>query len=84
MSARKTAAECTYRSGRYGHFYRAIALPESAKTEDAKARFDNGVLEITMPSEEPKSKRRQISIESATGARKRGEGLTAGSSNEAA
>jgi HSP20 family protein len=34
----------------YGSFYRQLPLPEAAKTEDAAATFDNGVLEITMPA----------------------------------
>jgi HSP20 family protein len=40
-----------YRSERsYGSFYRAIPLPEGVKTENAKAIFKDGVLEITMPA----------------------------------
>jgi HSP20 family protein len=50
----------------YGHFYRAIPLPEGAKVDQAKANFDNGVLEVTIPVEDPKEKRRQIPISSAT------------------
>ncbi len=46
----------------YGSFYRTIALPEGAKTENAKADFHNGVLEITVPIEQPKSNRRQIQV----------------------
>ena len=48
---------------RYGRFYRAIPLPEGAKTDDVRANFENGVLEITVPTEEPKSKRREIPIQ---------------------
>jgi HSP20 family protein len=48
---------------RYGRFYRAIPLPDGAKTDDVKARFENGVLEVTIPTEEPKSKRREIPIQ---------------------
>lgn len=48
---------------RYGRFYRAIPLPEGAKTDDARAKFENGVLEVTVPTEEPKSKRREIPIQ---------------------
>jgi len=53
----------------YGHFYRAIPLPEGAKVDQAKANFDNGVLEVTIPVEEPKEKRRQIPISSAAPAK---------------
>ncbi len=43
--------EGVYRSERsYGHFYRVIPLPEGAKTDQAKASFKDGVLEITMPA----------------------------------
>lgn len=40
-----------YRSERsYGSFYRVVPLPEGALTEQAKANFRDGVLEITMPA----------------------------------
>ena len=40
-----------YRSERsYGSFRRVIALPEGAITDQAKASFRDGVLEITMPA----------------------------------
>jgi HSP20 family protein len=53
-----------YRSERrYGQFYRAIPLPEGAQTEQAKAQFKNGVLEVTLPVPEQKSNRREIPIE---------------------
>ncbi len=40
-----------YRSERsYGSFYRVIGLPEGAMTDQAKATFKDGVLEITMPA----------------------------------
>jgi len=56
-----------YRSERrYGQFYRAVPLPEGASGEQAKAQFNNGVLEITLPLPEQKSNRREIPIESGT------------------
>ena len=40
-----------YRSERsYGSFSRVVALPEGAITDQAKANFKDGVLEITMPA----------------------------------
>jgi HSP20 family protein len=40
-----------YRSERsYGSFYRAIPLPQGSMTDQATARFKNGVLEIVMPA----------------------------------
>lgn len=55
-----------YRSERrYGRFYRAIPLPEGANTEQAKAQFQNGVLEVSIavPEKEKSSSRREIPIE---------------------
>jgi HSP20 family protein len=53
-----------YRSERrYGQFYRAIPLPEGANTQQAKAQFQNGVLEISLPVPEQKSNRREIPVE---------------------
>lgn len=40
-----------YRSERsYGKFYRRIPVPEGVKTDEARASFNDGVLEITMPA----------------------------------
>ena len=52
-----------YRSERsYGSFYRSIPLPDSAKIDEAKAEFQNGVLEVTVPTDEQRQTRRQIPI----------------------
>jgi HSP20 family protein len=54
-----------YRSERrYGEFYREIPLPEGVKADQAKAQFNNGVLEITVPVPEETSRRREIPIQS--------------------
>jgi len=47
----------------YGLFYRSIPLPEGARVDQAKARFNNGVLEVTIPIPEQQSNRRSIPIE---------------------
>jgi len=47
----------------YGKFYRMIPLPEGAKTEEAKAELNEGVLKITVPAPEPKKNVRQIAVE---------------------
>lgn len=40
-----------YRTERsYGSFYRTIPLPEGAMSDQAKASFKDGVLEITLPA----------------------------------
>jgi HSP20 family protein len=51
---------------RYGRFFRTIPLPENAKVEQAKASFDNGVLEISIPVEQQANDRKQIPIQSAS------------------
>jgi HSP20 family protein len=56
-----------YRSERsYGSFYRQVVLPPGAMTDQAKASFKDGVLEITMPAP-PESARRGRRLEIAEG-----------------
>jgi HSP20 family protein len=50
----------------YGKFYRAIPLPEGAKTDQAKAELTDGVLKVSVPVPEAKKKARQIPIEQST------------------
>ncbi len=48
----------------YGSFYRVIPLPEGAITENAKANFKDGVLEVTIPAPPKESRKgRRIQIE---------------------
>jgi HSP20 family protein len=47
----------------YGSFYRSIPLPEGADPEKASARFENGVLELTVPIQQQQKKSRVIPIE---------------------
>lgn len=52
---------------RYGRFYRAVPLPEGAKTDAVSARFNNGILEIDVPVDQQRqSSRRQIPIQSGS------------------
>ena len=52
-----------HRRERYhGEFARSIALPTHVEGDKAKATFENGVLEITLPKVE-KTKRRTIKVE---------------------
>ena len=47
----------------YGSFYRALPLPEGVKSEEAKATFKDGVLEVTMPAGKvPETHGRQLQI----------------------
>ena len=48
---------------RYGQFYRAIALPDGADAEHARAEFQNGVLRITIPVPQAQSTRREIPVQ---------------------
>ena len=60
---REHNTEGVYHSERsYGSFYRSIPLPEGIDSEKAKASFNNGVLEITMPKPEQKTGGRRIEI----------------------
>ncbi len=57
-----------YRSERsYGTFSRVIGLPEGAMTDQAKATFKDGVLEITMPVP-PESVKHRRRLEISEGA----------------
>lgn len=50
-----------YRTERnYGKFFRHIPMPEGANAEDAKAKFNDGVLEVIVPTQkrEPRKTRR--------------------------
>jgi len=50
----------------YGSFYRSIPLPEGAKLDQAKAEFNNGVLEVKVPIPQQQQTSRQIPIEGGT------------------
>jgi HSP20 family protein len=47
----------------FGMFYRRIPLPEGADPEQAKAKFHDGILEITMSAPNKQTERRQIQVE---------------------
>ena len=53
-----------YREINYGSFERRFVLPEGVKTEDLKAKFTNGILEITVPAPAI-GKARKVEIEAA-------------------
>jgi HSP20 family protein len=42
---------------RYGSFYRAVPLPVEVKSEEATARYRNGVLEVRIPKTEASARR---------------------------
>jgi len=47
----------------YGAFERVIPLPEMVKAEDAKAKFDDGVLVISLPKYKETRRGRRLDIE---------------------
>jgi HSP20 family protein len=55
-----------YRSEReFGSFYRMVPLPEFVGTDDVKAKYTDGVLEVSipLPPREPEMKPREVKIE---------------------
>jgi HSP20 family protein len=50
---------------RYGRFSRSIPLPEGANLDQARAQFNNGVLEVSVPVPESQ-RRRSIPIEAGS------------------
>lgn len=56
--------EDVYRAERiYGRFRRAIPLPEGVEVDSAEARFDNGVLEISVRAPDAEGRGREIEIQ---------------------
>jgi HSP20 family protein len=50
----------------YGQFYRSIALPEGAKTDQVKAEMQDGILKVSVPVPQAEKKSRQVPIEAKT------------------
>lgn len=59
-----------FREISYGSFERHFELPEGTKTEELKAKFNNGILEITVPLAAA-TKPRKIEIETTKEERKK-------------
>jgi HSP20 family protein len=64
--------EGVFRSERsYGSFFRSIPLPEGVISDQAKATFKDGVLEVTMPAPPEQVRRgRRVEISDASTAKK--------------
>jgi len=63
--------EGVYRTERsYGSFCRSIPLPEGAITDQAKATFKDGVLEVTIPAPPEQARARRLEIKEGTEAKK--------------
>jgi HSP20 family molecular chaperone IbpA/ribosome-associated toxin RatA of RatAB toxin-antitoxin module len=50
----------------YGHFYRAIALPDGINPEQASASMRDGVLEVVVPVQQTRQQGRQLDIRSSS------------------
>ncbi len=46
----------------YGSFSRSFHLPKDIKAEKIEAKYDNGILHVTVPKDEKKALKRLISI----------------------
>ena len=56
-------SECYWSRERYhGEFHRYVHIPAEVSSEDLKAKYDEGVLTVTLHKEE-KAKRKKIAIE---------------------
>ena len=54
-----------YRSERsYGSFSRSVALPDGVDEDQIRAKFDNGVLEVTVPVPAQRQRGRRVEIQS--------------------
>jgi HSP20 family protein len=49
---------------RFGRFHRAVRLPDRVNAENVQARYENGLLKITVPKAE-ETKPRRIQVESS-------------------
>jgi len=50
----------------YGRFQRVIPIPDGADPETAEARFDNGVLEVSLRAPQRKREGRELDIKSGS------------------
>jgi HSP20 family protein len=51
----------------YGRFQRSIRLPFPVDPEQVKARFENGVLTVTVPKSERQERSRRIPVQGGAG-----------------
>lgn len=64
----KTDEQYHVRERRYGEFLRTVTLPTPVSAEKAQARFEDGVLTLTLPkSEESKPKQIKLGAQQRSG-----------------
>ncbi|MEJ8758012.1 Hsp20/alpha crystallin family protein [Pontibacter sp. H259] len=51
----------------YGSFTRSFYLPDNVNPDKINAKLDNGILKVTVPKDEQKTRKRQINISSEEG-----------------
>ena len=61
---KKEEKNYTRREYNYNSFSRSFSLPETVKTDDVKAKYENGVLKLSVPKKEEAKKqvKKQIKI----------------------
>ncbi len=52
-----------YKEIQRGSFERTVRLPANVKSEEAKASYDDGVLRVIVPKEEPEKKSKKVKVE---------------------
>ncbi|MEA1993965.1 MAG: Hsp20/alpha crystallin family protein [Euryarchaeota archaeon] len=52
-----------YQERDYAGYYRTVPLPMRVNTEDVKAKYNNGILEITLPKISDEVSKKKIEIE---------------------
>lgn len=67
----------------YGSFCRYIPLPQGAHTDEAQAKFENGVLEVSIPVPAQQRSRREIPVQTGSGDRKQVSSETSAEQREA-
>ena len=69
MTIKAESSEKSESNGRsefsYGSFVRTVSLPQGADEDDIAARYDKGILTVSMAISEPKDTEKRIEIQSS-------------------
>ena len=66
----------------YGTFHRSLRLPFHVEPEQVQARFENGVLSVTLPKTQPQERTRRIQIQGGPKQAQIGQGQAGQNSGE--